>query len=245
MNDRLKQAFHNIRAEEALKNRTKAFLYHKTNGYTKKRTVPYHRLIPAIACFLLVMFGGYWLYFTPTVAISIDVNPSIELGVNRFDRVISVQGYNADGQTLADSLDIKYQSYTEAVNQILSNEAVTALLADNEVMTIGVIGSNDAQSAKILSEIQSCTAGEANTYCYYADSDEVKKAHEMGLSYGKYRAFVALQALDPAITVAEIQDMTMREIRDLMDSLSGQPDTETGGNHGFGRGQGHRRGAER
>ena len=29
--------------------------------------------------------------------ISVDVNPSIELSINRFDRVIDVEGYNADG----------------------------------------------------------------------------------------------------------------------------------------------------
>ncbi len=77
--------------------------------------------------------------FTPTVEISIDVNPSIELGVNRFDKIISVSSYNNDGQELVDSLDIKYLDYAQAIDQILRNESVNALLSNNEVMTIGVI----------------------------------------------------------------------------------------------------------
>ena len=30
---------------------------------------------------------------TPTAYISIDINPSLELGINRFDRIVSVEGY--------------------------------------------------------------------------------------------------------------------------------------------------------
>ena len=45
--------------------------------------------------------GKRWLYFTPIAEISIDINPSIELRVNRFDQVISVDGLNGDGQALA------------------------------------------------------------------------------------------------------------------------------------------------
>ena len=196
-------------------------------------------------CCLLVIFGGNWLYFTPTVEISIDVNPSIELGVNRFDKIISVQAYNSDGQELADSLDLKYLDYTEAVNQILTNENVSALLSNNAVMMIGVIGSGDAQSAKVLSEIESCTVGTANTYCYYANLDEVGEAHDLGLSYGKYKAYLELQALDPTIAAEEVQNMTMREIRDLIDNLSANNNSEVNsgngnehGGHGTGSGSG-------
>ena len=256
MNDRLKQAFNKIQAEEELKNSTKAFLYQKTKGYASAKITRYRRLLPAIACFLLVTFGGYWLYFTPTVEISIDVNPSIELGVNRFDKIISVSSYNNDGQELVDSLDIKYLDYAQAIDQILRNENVNALLSNNEVMTIGVIGSDNAQSAKVLSVIESYTDQESNTYCYYADPDEVEQAHEMGLSYGKYRAFLKLKTLDSTITAEKIQNMTMREIRDLIDELSTCSDTgeslednkESGG-HGagnrFGHEQGNGRGASR
>lgn len=220
MNDRLKNAFDKIQAEEQLKDSTKAFIYKKTRGYTRRKTAVYRRLIPAIACFLLIILGGYWLYFIPTVEISIDINPSIELGVNRFDKVVSVASYNSDGQELAASLDIKYLDYSEAVNQILTNENISELLSNDEVMTICVIGSDDEQSDRVLSEIESCTSEESNTYCYYADSDEVSHAHENGLSYGKYRAYLELQALDPTITAEDIQNMTMREIHDLIHSLS-------------------------
>lgn len=235
MNDRLKKALNNIQAEEALKNSTRVFLYKKTKGYTRVKAPSYRYLIPVAACLLLVILGWYRLYFTPTVEISIDINPSIELGVNRFNKIISIHGYNLDGENLADSFDIKYLDYIEAINEILTNETVRTLLSNNEIMTISVIGSDDAQSARVLSEIESCTAEETNTYCYYANSDGLEEAHAMGLSYGKYRAYLELQALDPTITIDEIKNMTMREIRDLINALSVNnnvsPDTDSDEEH--------------
>lgn len=247
LNEKLKDVFDQVQAEEDLKEKTRAFLARKTQEYKKARTVKYKYLIPAAACLIFVLFGfgGYWLYFTPTADISVDINPSIELGINRFDKVVSVSSYNDDGQDLLDSINIKYMDYTEAVDQILASENIAALLDNDAVMTITVVGSDGEQSARLLSGVESCTEGQKNTHCYCADSDEVSQAHQMGLSYGKYRAYLELQALDTDITPEEVQGMTMREIRDLIDSLSGDGEAETqADNNGYhkngnGHGNGH------
>ena len=58
-------------------------------------------------------------------------------------------------------------------------------------------------------------------HCYRAGTDEVEAAHDCGLSYGKYRAYQELAALDPTVTPEQVADMTMREIRDRIAALSG------------------------
>lgn len=141
------------------------------------------------------------MYFTPTAEISIDINPSIELGINRFDKVISATGYNEDGRELAASADVKFMDYAQAVERILSSESITKLLSQGEAVTIAVVGPNVEQRGRILSDMESCTAGQRNAYCYSADPEEVATAHGMGLSYGKYRAFLEAQALDPESTL--------------------------------------------
>ena len=55
-----------------------------------------------------------------------DINPSIELSVNRFDRVIAVTGFNEDGQVLSRELDVKYKDYAQAVEQVLCYDSVAA-----------------------------------------------------------------------------------------------------------------------
>lgn len=250
MNGKIKEIFNQIQAEEKLKDHTRSFLVQKTEGFTKASPVnhPYRMLAAACACLLCLWIGGYRLYFTPTAEISIDINPSIEIGVNRFDRVVSVNGYNDGGWEWLHSLDIKFMNYTDAMDQVLGSEKIAALLSQNEVMTITVTGTDETQSSKILSKVESSTAEQKNTHCYFAPPEEVAAAHELGLSYGKYQAFLQIQMFDPSITPETIQKMTMREVRDLMDHLPQDHENETQlhdyrgqGRHGFGNGYGNGR----
>lgn len=228
MNNAIKELFGPIRAEEELKERTKAFLAQKTGNYAKapaaRREYPVYAA--ACACLLFLLLGGRWLYFTPTAEISMDINPSIELSVNRFDRVIAVTAFNEDGQELSRELDVKHMDYAQAVEQVLTHDSIAALLSGGEMMCITVVGQDGQQSAKLLSGLETCAAGRSNIDCYSARPEEAAAAHEAGLSCGKYRAFLELQRLDPDITPEDVQGMTMRKIRDLIDRLSADGDDD-------------------
>ena len=237
MNKAMKELLRPIRAEEALKDRTRAFLAARTQNYTRAPAKGRgHPAYAACACLLLALLGP-WLYFTPTAEISIDINPSLSLRVNRFDRVIAITGLNEDGEALSSTLDVKNRNYTQAVEQILRHDSVTALLSGGEVMTITVVGPDDRQAAKLLSGVEACTAGHHNIDCYSARPEEAAAAHEAGLSCGKYRAFLELQRLDPDITPEDVQGMTMREIQDRIGRLS--PDGGSGAPSSGGGGCGH------
>lgn len=223
MNDRFKNAFDKIHAEESLKNNTLAILNQKAESCQKHTFSAHIRPAAATACLILVLLGiGSYSFLAPVSAISVDINPSIELSLNRFDRVVSVKGYNDDGRRLVDSLDIRFSEYTDALNTIMENETVLHCLSRGEIVTITVLGENEKKSGQILSDIQSCDAvALQNVYCDSASSEETHAAHEAGLSFGKYRAFLELQRLNPDITVEDIRDMSMREIRDRINALSG------------------------
>ena len=223
MHDKIRAAFGDIHAEEALKDRTRAYLARQTQG-RRRRLSSRMRLVPALACCLLVLlagWGGYHTYFTPSAIISIDVNPSLELGVNRFDKVVSVEGYNEDGAALADAIDVKYMDYTQALTHILDSDAFAPYASEDAAVSIAVFGSDEQKSSEILSQV--------------------------GLSCGKYRAYLELHELDPAVTPEDVQGMTMREIRDRIAALSGGSTTQTqetgtssgGWHHGSGAGDGN------
>ena len=97
MREKIKQAFDHVQAEDGLKHSTSEYIFYKTRGYTQTKAVNYKRVLSVAACLLLLFLGGRQFYFIPTVKISIDINPSMELGVNSFDRIVSVEGYNDDG----------------------------------------------------------------------------------------------------------------------------------------------------
>ena len=246
MHDKIRAAFGEIHAEEDLKAQTRAYLARQAPGH-RRRISGRMRLVPALACFLLVLlagWGGYHTYFTPSAIISIDVNPSLELGVNRFDKVVSVEGYNEDGAALADAVDVKYMDYAQALTRILDSDAFAPYTSEQASVSIAVFGSDAEKSSEMLSQVEACTAGYTNTHCYADTMEVAAAAHAVGLSCGKYRAYLELHELDPSVTPADIQGMTMREIRDRIAALSGSSDVSAGNGHhgrgmGNGRGKGH------
>ena len=126
MDEHLKQAFDQVRAERELKEYTKRFLAGRIAGRRRGRL---RVLLPAAACLLLILAGGRWFYFTPTAELTIDINPSLQLGINRFDQVVSVEGKNEDGTQLAQTLEVRYLDYDQALEQILQNAQVEELLS--------------------------------------------------------------------------------------------------------------------
>lgn len=247
MHDKIRAAFDEIHSEEDLKAQTRAYLTREAQS-RRHRSGRTH-IIPALACCLLVLlagWGGYHMYFTPSAIISIDVNPSLELGVNRFDKVVSVEGYNDDGAALADAVAVKYMDYTQALTRILDSDAFAPYASEDAAVSIVVFGSDEQKSSEMLSQVEACTAGYRNAHCYADNMEVAAAAHAAGLSCGKYRAYLELHVLDPSVTPADIQGMTMREIRDRIAALSGDGTVLTqntngsagGGHHGNGAGNG-------
>ena len=249
MSDKLRAAFDSVRAGEDLKERTRDFLARETREYGRRPARTARRLVPALVCLALLLavgLGGWRAFFTPAAVISVDINPSVELTVNRFDRVLRVAGLNPDGAALADTLDVRFLTYTEALDQLLASQMVEECLARDELLSIAVVCDDEARGRRMLAGVEQCAQGHRNTVCSSASHEEVEEAHDVGLSYGKYRAFLALQALDPRITAEDVRGMTMREIRDLTEALlagdqavSGDPGVGSGSGSGQGAGQGH------
>lgn len=244
MQSELREALDLVRADEALKRSTRQFVYgelEKRRGVRRGRTVR-RALCAACACLALGLFAaGHHLYFTPTSVISMDINPSIELSVNRFDRIIDVSGYNEDGTQLAETLDLLHQDYEQAVEQVLGSETVQTCLAGDEFLAITVVEIDPQQGDDILQYIAGCTAGQANTRCYGVTPEDVEQAHSLGLSYGKYRAYLDVLAYTDQYSPQQIAAMTMRQIRELLHALSSgeAPSSAPTGGGGYGNGNGY------
>lgn len=228
MHDQLKQALDQIHAEEELKRRTEAYVLARTREIQRKRSYSMRRWGMVAACFAVVLVGvgGYQVYFTPTSAISIDVNPSMEMEINRFDRVIAVQTYGKD-VPWQEMPKLEYLDYASAVEQLLAWDAMEPYLDGDDMLSISVIGDNEQQQNEMLSRIETCTQGHNNVTCHAGNAELVSDAHEAGLSFGKYQVFLELQALDPSITVEEVQDMTMRQLRERLAALTQQDGGQT------------------
>ena len=238
--DELKAAFDAVKAEEGLKASTKNFL----SAYPFRRRAYALRLVPAMLCVILLL-GCVWLYYTPVVQISVEINPHIKLTMNRFARVIRAEGENPDGEAVLEELQLQHLRGPQAVECILCQPTVVQLLEEGETLSVGVIGDVGTQTEQLLAQMEDCVATVQHSECYHITPDEQQQAQAAGMSCGKYRKWLELQELDPTVTTDEIQNMTMGQIKERIAELEteGQCAEETDASHGSSHQ--HRKGQEK
>lgn len=244
--NRIQNAFGAVRADENLKNRTLAYISEqkRCRNTSKHRTpVRIARYAAACACAVIVFagFGAYSLLTSPESYISIDINPSIELVLNTFDRVITAEAYNADGAEIINAVDIKGKKYTDAVDILLNSPELSAYMTDDAELSFTVVSDDEEQ---LISGIQSCPGyGLYNGECHRADTQLRDEAVSHNMSCGKYSAYLVLSQYDSSVTPEECSSMTMRELRDLIEQYSGESyESGNGMHHGSGNGDSNGKG---
>ena len=226
MQDRIKKAFDEIHAEDSLKLRTKALVYERTNKKNINRKTHSRSFATAVTCIIAVILvlGGYFSYTIPVAAISVDINPSMELDVNVYERVINITGYNESGTELAEKIDVINMDYSDAINSILNNETVISYLKTDNIMEVTVTSFNKNTGERMCKCLEEETGISKNSIFTSCDWEDIDEAHSLGLSFGKYRAFVQLQNVNPDITVEDVKSLSMKEIREMIN------DHESGNN---------------
>ena len=185
----------------------------------------FRALYAAAACLAVVLigvFGVYNLYSAETALVSIDVNPSIELGLNRYGRVVSTTYYNIDGEKVLSSLDLHGKKYDAALASLFESEAFEPYLRDNGYLDI-IVSGRDLKDA-VEERIEQQAKHFANLYglrlnCQRADADTIAAAHEYGMTPGRYLAFQELQSLDPNVKIGDYCSCGLGSIREEVERL--------------------------
>lgn len=175
--------------------------------------------IALAACAVLIALGiggGAYAYQTPVAYVGIDINPSIELGVNYFDRVVSAEGDNADGQDILSEINVVGMTYEEALASLNDSLMNKGYLTANAAVAVTVMCDDDSRYSNLEETSQRCfsSAGQG-VYCSRATSTEHHEAHESGLGMGKYLAWRSLVDAGVDISADDVAHMTMSELRAL------------------------------
>lgn len=255
MNDKMiKYAFNRIHADEQLKSKTKAAVQMARDESKNKSGFVWLRYTAAAVClmFVCVLCLGIVSYNIEVGAISLDINPSIELGINRYDRVISVESFNDDGKRLIDAVNVNNMTYEQALDTILDCDEAKSYTRDNNIIAVTVETDSEQKTQELMTGIESCHHFGENMYCKKSDPQDREEAHSLNLSFGKYNAYIELRQYEPDITPEEIRDMSMKEIHSRIeackhsdsqdDNTQNKTDTDNTSHHGsqYGSGKKHR-----
>lgn len=116
-------------------------------------------------------------------------------------------------------------NYNDALEELLSSQDIEDYLSRDAVVSLTVASDNEAQYNEIFDTVETCASDHENIRCHSGDTGEMHEAHDAGVSFGKYRAYLILKELDPSVSLDDVRDLTMREIYDLIDSYSGNQDS--------------------
>lgn len=139
--------------------------------------------------------------------VTIDINPSIELGINPKGKVIEVKGLNADGEKILQNVNVLELDVEQAIT-IITREAVkeqylTTAKENNIVITVSGEDKSvaktknlDTLASKVLEENK--LAGKVEIVEVPKEIHD--KAKELGVSSGKY--VILLEALDQGLDLS-------------------------------------------
>ena len=187
----IQKSMEEIQASKELKQNTLQYLEEQRRRQERKH---YYRksyrvlryALAAICVFLLAGAGSYSVYSKPVSYISIDINPSIELGINRFDKVVSAKGYNQDGQDILQHVPLKNISYIQAIDRLLQDAYYSRFLTGDSKLVLTVISD---QSDVMLQKINGNDSfQDYGAVTYSSDTACMTEAHQHEMSFGKYRA---------------------------------------------------------
>lgn len=187
------------------------------------------RALSTVAASMLIcaMLGsGVYAYYTPYSYVSVDINPSLGLSLNRFDKVIDIQPLNEDAEKLiSEAKPVKHENVDEALSDILQSAAEKGYLKpdqENGVMVV-VSAKGKKEETKLMNELKAVSQKElakvSNNYNVMLDKTSIKDykaAVEQKTSPGKAKLAERITRLDPSVPAADINNMTVNQAMDML-----------------------------
>lgn len=221
-----------VKADQLLKDTTTAYVKNNyanqvlqnSNAEPGKGDSGMKRLMGAIASVaacLMLLVGGYSYYNKPVNYVSLDINPSVELGVNALNRVVSAEGINGDGRALLEQNQVKNMSLESALQELVLGAAEQGFVAGDgsTVIALTALADNEDKGIQLRDQTRDRVQlllqerdMEAVVYADCASLEIRNQAQQAGISPGKYRLIAWLQTLDPSITAEQYRNAKVTEI---------------------------------
>ena len=149
------------------------------------------RSLSLAACLAVVCLAGmgHHLYFTPSSYIYLDINPSVRLDLNCFERVINVVPLNEDAEALLSDVTIPKGKAEDCMNAIVSAcREQDYLNKDNTDIEVSVRTDNAKLETAVEDATESITEENLEVSVYQIDESENESAIEHHISAKRLRA---------------------------------------------------------
>ena len=203
---------------------------------TTKKTIKRKWTTLVAACLAVMLLGGGGLFYQQANAVasvvSLDVNPSIELKVNRSEKVLVCTPLNEDAKAILSDMgngaDLKGAKLDVAVNAIVGSLVRNGYLNSiSSAIMISVEDKDTARAEKLQRELTSTVDGVLQTSAAKAavltqtltqDAGREQQARENNISTGKAALVNHVLALNSALKFDELAKLSVEELKDLAEA---------------------------
>lgn len=184
MEERIRQALGHVQAEDALKEKTINAVTHRLYSRKKQMLSRKKSLMAVVACLVVMLVGGGWVYATPTATIGINNESTLILKTNRWGRVIFVDGIDKEGKMIVDTLSLIHCGYETAVRKILEDPLVAEKLDRGVELVVTVEGDDVVQCKEMIECMESCVSRYENARCHGGRWEDVVSGDGRGSGRG-------------------------------------------------------------
>lgn len=198
----------------------------------KKNRKPLRLAALAAAACLVLAIGGGSIYYnqsqTAASIVSLDVNPSIELVLNRRERVLRATPLNEDAAAVLDGMDLKGATLDVAVNALMGSllkNGYVDELANSILITVEDDDANraaqlESQLTETVNAVMTSSSinGAILSQVVSQDQDLQAKADEYGISLGKAQLIQQLVDQNPTLTFESLAGRTVNDLNLLLSS---------------------------
>ena len=197
------------------------------------------RLAAAAAMLALIIgigfgAGTYKINHTVTSTISLDVNPSIELRVNRHERVLEALAIHEDAQKILEDLNLTGSDLQTAVNAVIGSMVQTGYISDISNSVLITVDSEKDEDARALQEKLTLEVsklldaqnfdGAILSQTLQPEPELKAKAEAYGISLGKAQLVEKIMKQDLNYSFSDLAGLSVHQLNLLVDretALSG------------------------
>ena len=161
-------------------------------------------------------------YFSVATVIGIDVNPSIELRVNKNDTVVKALALNSDAEIILDEMKLKGVDCDVAVNALIGSMLRHGYIDELKNSILISVDNPDAQKSaeleeRLINEINSILSGSSVEPAVMAqsvsDDASIKSlAEQYGISVGKATLIQKICNADPTKTFESLAGLSVNDL---------------------------------
>ena len=170
------------------------------------------------AAFVLLFSAGIYAYMSPYYYVSVDVNPSIVMKANRFERVIGMEAMNDDAKAVLSEINWKNKTVEQVMNETLLEIEQEGYFEQSDEILIAATSKNGKNADKLAMAL-SKTAKFANKEHAEISSEAigyemVQSAKALGMTPGKYNLIT--KHLGESVNADNVDEYLNTSVKDLM-----------------------------